>query len=310
MLGLGLWLGAPGLVHAAPAPPPRLPRPTTLHTTADGVRLQLQPDGTLRHVDVEGRFVGIVYPDGRVELRDLPEVQVEFTTGIQTVDWMVNMARAIEGPGPHDRPDLEEPTPDPEDQQARLEAATQKIDHGPYGPPPILVGFKVRFGGVADRVLRQGQRKQTRAKQAFLEQTAPLREALARTQRHEDQRAARLRIGQELASVWKDRSRPLIERKRELFERWDECEEAFEAEAASDADAARGRGGEAMRRRIEAFVRSVAPPGSPEAFDAAELRRLNAGRRSRQRFDPYDASERTPDQATARDDPSAGVVAR
>lgn len=311
---VGLWLAT--TAHAAAPPPPRLrPPPPSVRTEIEGSRLQRRDDGTLRQHDTDARFEGIIHPDGSVEIRELPDARVEFTTGRGVVDWMLGFVRAVEGPGPKDRPDLETPPPDRED---KTNAGVQLMPPSPYGPAPILVSAGGRFGGVADRALANGQRKHTRAKQDFLDSTAPLRAALARARVEEQQRAARSRLGQELATLWRDEGRSLAERKRELFERWDECEEASAhgpsaspgdeqtASAVSETDAERGRGGEELRRRIEAFVRLVAPAGSAQAFDAAELSRLNAGRRSRQRFDPY-----TPASDEAGEDPAAsGAVAR
>lgn len=308
-----VWLGLVTAVHAAPAPRPRLP-PPSLREDADGARLERRSDGTLRRVDTEERFVGIVHDDGRVEIVDIPDGRVEFTTGSSVVDWMLGFTRAIERPGSHDRPDLESPPPDRED---KTNAGVQLMPPSPYGPAPILVSVGGRFGGIADLAVRRDQRRQSRAKQEFLDSTASLRAALARTAVEEQQRAARLRLGQELASLWRDERRSLAERRRALFERWDECEEALApagADAAGELDAERGRGGEDMRRRIEAFVRQVAPAGSAKAFEADELARLNARRRSRQRFDPYapvrGGSHDEP-HGGARDDPAAsGAVAR
>ncbi len=305
-LGLGLLLAAP--VLAAPPPPPRLPRPhsSTLRTDAVGPQLRPQDDGTLRHLDTEARFVGVIHPDGRVELRDLPDVKREFTVGVRGVDWMLGLAHAITRSGTHDRPELEQPVRDG-DPSARRDAATVIVPEGPYGPAPILLGIGGRFGGVGDRLLRRGQRKQAQAKQDFLERTEALREALARTHVQAQQRAAQLRLGQELAASWNDRARSAADRKRELFERWDECEEALAD--GSETDLARASAGEAVRRRIEAFARQVAPPGSREAFTADELARLNAGRHSRQRFDPYASRDELHEET--RDDPAAaGIVAR
>jgi hypothetical protein len=315
--GMAMGLGALVLAaqaRAAPPPRPRLPPPTSLRTDADGVRLRRQADGSLRQVDTEAGFVGTVHGDGRVEIRDIPDGRVEFTTGRATVDWMLNFVRAVQSPT-KDRPDLEPPPPDRED---RTNAGVQLTPPSPYGPAPILVGVGGRFGGAADLALRKGQRKQARAKQEFLDSTAPIRAALTRAHVREQQRAAQLRLGQDLATLWRDETRPLAERRRALFELWDDCEESMPGRAAplgdepnldrgaaSEVDAERGRGGELMRRRIEAFVRRVAPAGSARAFDEAELSRLNARRHSRQRFDPYGgASDEPPMILTA-----PGVVA-
>lgn len=310
-----LALGLPAVTLAAAPPAPRLrPPPPSVRTDIEGSRLQRRDDGTLRQRDADARFEGIIHPDGSVEVRELPDARVELTTGRSMVDWMLGFARAVEGPGPRDRPDLEAPPPDRED---KTNAGVQLMPPSPYGPAPIMLSVGGRFGGVADRALAHGQRKHTRAKQDFLDSTAPLRAALARARVEEQQRAARSRLGQELATLWRDEGRSLAERKRALFERWDECEEASAegssalpneraTAAASETDIERGREGEALRRRIEAFVRLVAPAGSAQAFAPAELSRLNAGRRSRQRFDPY-----RPASDDAGEDPAAsGAVAR
>lgn len=286
-----LALGVVAPAVAAPAPRPRLPPPASLREDVDGARLERRGDGSLRQRNVDARFEGIIHDDGSVEVRQLPDARVEFTTGNGVVDWMLGFTRAIARPESHDRPDLETPPPDRED---KTNAGVQLMPPSPYGPAPILISAGGRFGGVSDLALRKGQRQHTRAKQEFLDSTAPLRAALARRRVEDQQRAARLRLGQELATLWRDSSRSLADRKRELFERWDECEEVMErgpmdraAQGVSEIDAERGHGGEEMRRRIEAFVRQVAPAGSAQAFDEAELARLNASRTSRQRFDPY-----------------------
>jgi hypothetical protein len=215
--------------HAAPPPRPRLPPPASLRVDAESerARLQRQDDGSLRQVDTEAGFVGTVHGDGRVEIRDIPDGRVEFTTGRATVDWMLNFVRAVQSPT-KDRPDLEPPPPD---REARTNAGVQLTPPSPYGPAPILVGIGGRFGGAADLALRRGQRKQARAKQEFLDSTAPLRAALARTHVREQQRAAQTRLGQELATLWRDETRPLAERRRALFELWDDCEEAMAGSA-------------------------------------------------------------------------------
>lgn len=164
--GAGLLLAALGGAHAAPPPPPRLPRLPSLRTSTDAPTVQQHPDGTLRRVDEEGRFQGIIHPDGRVELRDLPDARVEFETGIRTVDWMLGFARAVERPGSHDRLDLETPTPDRDDERARLEAATVEIDHGPYGPPPILERERATTSGDlgGPRARTGGERRRYRSR--------------------------------------------------------------------------------------------------------------------------------------------------
>ncbi|MCA9712125.1 MAG: hypothetical protein KDK70_40185, partial [Myxococcales bacterium] len=236
----------------------------------------------------------------QVELRDLPGTEVEIRTPFRVVNWLVGMTQAIARPERHDRPDLEAAPPEHDGGAAQVEAATETIPNGPYGPPPILMTFGGRMGGLADLALRRGQRKQTRAKEAFLERTAPLRAALARQHARARQQAALGALGQELATMWRDSTRSEVERKRAVFELWDECEESIAG--GSEADAERGAAAEEARRRIERFVRRVAPPGSAMAYSADDLARLNAGRRSRQRFEPY-----APQPTRARDETGTGT---
>lgn len=184
-----------------------------------------------------------------------------------------------------------------------------KVPMGRSKPHPEI---SVRLAGLSDRLTRQGRerREQEALEAKGLTESARVLAAIAEAAEITEQRLAAL--DGELEALWADASKPASERRRLLFERWDECEEApgdvldRAAKGISETDAERGRGGEELRRRIEAFVRQVAPAGSPQAFDAAELSRLNARRSSRQRFDPY-----APPRDAAGDDPAAsGVVAR
>lgn len=112
----------------------------------------------------------------------------------------------------------------------------------------------------------------------FLRETEALRARLAAEVWEEDapRRLAHFRAG--LARTWARRA-PARERRASLFEAWDECAED-------------GVGAEARAATL-AFVRDRLPAGSPDAFRASELVELNARRRSRARFSPY---EGTPDQ--------------
>lgn len=98
----------------------------------------------------------------------------------------------------------------------------------------------------------------------------------------------------ELLDSWTDASNSEAERREALFRRWDECEEGlpvalpgFADADTSELDDMRRSAGAQARETIERFVRRQLPEGSPQAFTAEELRRLNASRRSRARFAPY-----------------------
>ena len=99
----------------------------------------------------------------------------------------------------------------------------------------------------------------------------------------------------ELAALWADPARPTSERRRLLFARWDECEEASSATVEVDGahlesafDGLRAHTGERARRTIEAFIRQNLPRGSADAFTDAELAEFNGRKVSRARFAPYE----------------------
>ena len=89
-----------------------------------------------------------------------------------------------------------------------------------------------------------------------------------------------------LRAIWANDARPAAERRRLLFALWDECEEA-----PPGADR-RASAGQTARDTIVAFIRAHAAKGSADGYGHDELLALNASRESRQRFEPYQPSER------------------
>ncbi len=81
-----------------------------------------------------------------------------------------------------------------------------------------------------------------------------------------------------LARMW-SKTRDPAERKRALFELWDEVAEAGDDDLV--------RGGQAARDYLLGFVRAKLPEGSAGAFTGDELAQLNAHRHSHERFAPY-----------------------
>jgi hypothetical protein len=139
-----------------------------------------------------------------------------------------------------------------------------------------------------------GQELYNEDKKRLLEQTFELRLrlAIAFAQDKIDRRLGALY--RELLEAWKDTTHSEAERRALLFRRWDDCEEGLAislpgfAEAHSSVlDDLRRSAGASARETIERFVRRQLPAGSPQAYTDDELRRLNASRRSRARFDPY-----------------------
>lgn len=141
-----------------------------------------------------------------------------------------------------------------------------------------------------NEAIREGsdQELYRREKQKLLEATEELRMAYAAsgTKRHIDTQLSALEP--QLRTLWQRGAVPASDRRVQLFERWDECEEAAKGEGDKDSlDASRQDAGRQARRVIEAFIRRTIPRGSPDAYTDAELERLNARRQSKQVFAPY-----------------------
>ena len=82
-----------------------------------------------------------------------------------------------------------------------------------------------------------------------------------------------------------DRGRPAADRRRTLFELWDECDGSAQGAAA--------------RAAVEATARRHFPPRHTDAYPADELDDFNRGRAAAQRFDPYRPALPTPARAPA-----------
>jgi hypothetical protein len=157
-------------------------------------------------------------------------------------------------------------------------------------PHPELV---VRLGGLAERLTHRGQEQREREalEAKGLTQSQRLLTAIAEAAEATERGLAAL--DGELVELWVDTSKPASERRRLLFERWDECEEGeattatLRTTAEEAPDAIRGQAGARARATIEAFVRRRLPAGSGDAFGEEELAALNERRKSTQRFEPY-----------------------
>lgn len=106
----------------------------------------------------------------------------------------------------------------------------------------------------------------------------------------ENERQALFSLPGELAALWADTTLTPAERRKLLFERWDECRE--------DKPDAGASGATAMRAAIETLIRTNLPYGSVHAYTPHELAALNARRSSAATFAPYaraGSSSATPD---------------
>ncbi len=156
---------------------------------------------------------------------------------------------------------------------------------GLNGPSEWLLALQDKMGG---------PEVHGAAKREFLNRTAEVRTrmTIAWTLQILDFRLRGLE--QELFSLWSAKV-PAAARRELLFQRWDECDEAFSvtpegeitAEAASVVDQARIETAEKARRVIEGFIRRQLPGTSTDAFTPTELADMNGRRVSKQPFQPY-----------------------
>ncbi|PCC74851.1 hypothetical protein SAMN02745121_05970 [Nannocystis exedens] len=164
---------------------------------------------------------------------------------------------------------------------------------GISGPSEWLVKLQDLLGG---------PETDAAAKREFLDRTRELRTQMAIEW---TLRVLTYRLGtleRELFELWSGAGDAA--KKRELiFQRWDECDEAYRVEfagevpeeAMSEIDRTRADVAEQARRIIETFVRRQLPRSGPNAFSKRELADMNGRRTSRQEFRPYDiqATQRT-----------------
>lgn len=247
------------------APPPKLARPADLgrgrvgllphpRDTAASLGLVRRGDGHFDYVDPGHRFRARIMTDGTVQFADR---------------WRKPSSKDRQNGRPGGRPP---------------EAVLAAIN--PF------VG--VKLGGPLEWFMRASKQDPAgHAKAEFLAATREFRTRLAvgelRMRVHERLRA----LPSELLAIWTDENKPLGERKRLLFQHWDDCADVVPkrrplTDAAADEIASlRALAAADARETIEAFVRRHAPRGTERAYAARELDSFNARRRTAMRFDPY-----------------------
>ncbi len=159
---------------------------------------------------------------------------------------------------------------------------TAKIDRD--GKAHLADKPSVRFQGpillmdVTDMAMRTaGIDPYASEKLRFLDRTRDQRAAIAREHRREQLGQSAHLMRRNLERLWAS-TPDLGARKQGLFELWDECAETGSAELVA--------GGEDARRVVADFIKVKLTGAS--AYTADELARLNARRRSRAVFAPYD----------------------
>jgi hypothetical protein len=111
----------------------------------------------------------------------------------------------------------------------------------------------------------------------FLRETVSLRRELADATHARELVVAKRELRKQLERIWCDGSREAAQRRRALFELWDD----------TSTDAV----GQAGRDVIVEYIQLNLPAGDPDAYPPQQLAALNAGRTQRAAFDPYAAAQ-------------------
>lgn len=140
-----------------------------------------------------------------------------------------------------------------------------------------------------------------RAKKELLANTFELRMNMATGWAEAQMKTQLKQLSAQLLSTWKQSGVPGSQRRMQIFELWDECEESFEVDAKgvdapieSRLDKARAKAGNKARAKIVEFIGRHLPETSKDAYARAELDKLNRKRHSRQRFEPYGKPKKRP----------------
>ncbi|HMI91683.1 MAG TPA: hypothetical protein VK509_09995, partial [Polyangiales bacterium] len=107
----------------------------------------------------------------------------------------------------------------------------------------------------------------------FLRETAALRGELADATHARELALAARELRKRLERIWCDGSQRAEQRRRALFELWNETSDDEIGSAGRDA--------------IVEYIRLNLPPSSPDAYPTQQLTALNADRAQRSAFDPY-----------------------
>jgi len=241
-------------IARTPAPPPPItPLTFTIPFKARGTKHgELVPSGGGTFRKNAPGFSATVGRDGRVSFRDKPSFDVRLALPCPSC-----VARGIERWSKNPQ-----------------EAAKKPL---PLVIIPILVG---KFDFTDWIMRRHKQDPYSAAKLQFLDRTRAQRMRMAAVEKASNLRNAVFNLRRRLRAVWSDTRLSPARRRALLFELWDECAESGSANVRAAATRARAT--------IVAFIRRQLPAGSVHAYTDAELKRLNAGKKSRALFAPYE----------------------
>jgi hypothetical protein len=156
-----------------------------------------------------------------------------------------------------------------------------RVREDPLRPGNLLLMMDIARFDVTDWLMRRaGMDPYSARKARFLDQTRDARAAMRAEARREELREAIAELPALLDAIWRDSGRTAAQRRELMFHLWDECTETGSEELVAASRTARAT--------ILGFIRRALPEGSADAYTAAELESLNAARKSRQEFAPYE----------------------
>lgn len=215
----------------------------------------------------QGTFVAEIGRDGSVTLKDRPNLRVGFAVpspralGQGLANWYRDPYAQTRDP---ERQPLPSGVVDDEEEQRKR----------PKTVPLISGSFDV-----TDWLMRMaGRDPYMAAKLRFLDRTRAERVELAAEYRQELLRNVTVIVRAHAARAW-EAPGTAAEKRRLLFELWDECIEGGSEDERQAAELARAA--------ILGFVQSHLPAGSEHGYSAEELTELNRKRSSKQPFSPY-----------------------
>jgi hypothetical protein len=254
-------------IAAGGAPPP--PDPATG---------ELAPAGGGRATANERVFTARVARDGTVDLKDARNLQVHLSipkpknigraVGNLLDEWKKDPYALAKKGGEREPPNLR-----PKGEQ------TDKDDKRTPTTIPII-GGSFDIGDAVERWA--GNDPYASRKLSFLDRTRDERVAMGERERARLVAATEQTVRRHLERLWSRGDLTMADKRAAVFALWDDCVEG------ETGDPGAGEAGLRARRHVLGFARARFPAGSPQAYSADELARLNAGRQSRARFAPYD----------------------
>jgi hypothetical protein len=142
--------------------------------------------------------------------------------------------------------------------------------------PDVTMDWAHGSGGfdITDMIMHgAGQDPYAAEREWFMEHAESTINRLETQARASQQAHSLTGVRSQVRTIWGDTARSAADRRRAIFEVWDEC-----ADGEEGADA---------REAIVAFIRREIPAASADSYTMIELARMNAHRQSAERFDPY-----------------------